>query len=76
MGGTRFPFSRRNVGFLEIAKFEGPGRPRKSSDEGGELRDLAIGGVGSVQRLLNLGKRLGLVTVCSRELGFLQILVP
>ena len=47
------------VCFLEVAKLEGPGRRRKPSDEGGELRDLAIGGVGSVQRPFNRGKRAG-----------------
>ena len=45
-----------------MAELGGPGRRQKPPNEGGEERDLAIGGVGSVQRFLNLGKWLGLVT--------------
>ena len=70
MGGTRFPFPARNVCFLEMTELEGPGRRQKPPNGGGGERDLAIGGIGFVQRLLNRRKRLGLVTDPSRELGF------
>ena len=63
MGGTRAPFAWEIVCFLEVAELEGPCRRRKPSNEGGGGRDLAIGGVGSVQRLFNRGQRAGPVIV-------------
>ena len=59
--------------FLEVAKLEGPGRRRKPSDEGGEGRDLAIGGVGSVQRLFNRRQRAGPVIMLFDFKGSMEI---
>ena len=60
-GGTGAPFAWEFMHFVEVAKLGGPGRRRKPMNGGGEVLDLAIGGVGSVQRFLNRSKRLGSV---------------
>ena len=59
MGDSGLQETWEFVCFLEVAKLEGPGRRRKPSNEGGGGRDLAIGGVGSVQRLFNRRQRAG-----------------
>ena len=56
MGDRGVPFAWEFVCFLEAAELEGPDRRRKTSSEGGEVSDLAISGVGSVQCFLNLRK--------------------
>ena len=57
------PLAWEFVCFLEMAKLGGPGRRQKLANEGGEERDLVIGGIVSVQCFLNLSNWLSLVTV-------------
>ena len=59
-GGGRAPFAGEFMCFPKVAELEGPDRRGKPPNGGGEPSSLAIRGVGSAQRFLNLGAGLGL----------------